>query len=266
MTYVETLEEVAQLVRRAGERILATPRGPQERKYDGTLVTRADLEANHLLREQLPRVVSAAWLSEESAESPERLTSPRVWIVDPLDGTKEFVDGLPEYAVSVALVEQGQPVLAVVHNPVTQETFCAARGCGAFRNGSRLRVGESERLLASRSECRAGEFDAFPDWTVTPVGSIAYKLALVAAGEAAVTFSRGPKHEWDVCAGALLVIESGGLSSSATGEPLVFNKALPKTFGILAGAPKAHERARVAIERLGLSTRMAELHTRDALT
>ncbi|MGD8700476.1 MAG: inositol monophosphatase family protein, partial [Gemmatimonadales bacterium] len=106
-----------------------------------------------------------------------------------------------------------------------------------------------------------GEFDTFQhDWRVEAIGSIEYKLALVAAGEAAVTFSRGPKHEWDVCAGAIIVTEAGGLASELFGERLRFNQSFPKVKGILAGAPRAYEMARTQIASIGASDRMDELN------
>jgi myo-inositol-1(or 4)-monophosphatase len=161
--------------------------------------------------------------------------------------------------VAIALVENGEPVLGIVHNPVTGDTFSAARGSGAFRNGEPVQVREGDRLLASRSETARGEFGPFEGaWNVQAVGSIEYKLALVAAGEAAVTFSRGPKHEWDVCAGSLIVLEAGGRASELFGEPLRFNQPFPKVKGILAGAPGAYEEARTQIASVGASDRMDE--------
>jgi myo-inositol-1(or 4)-monophosphatase len=171
-------------------------------KQDDSPVTRADREADALLKTELTKLYPAAWLSEETADSPDRLDAESIWIVDPLDGTKEFIKGLPEYCVAVALVERGQPMLGVAHNPATGDVFWAIRGEGAYLNGDRISVREGNRILASRSEVPRGEFEPFEDrWEIEPTGSIQHKLALVAAGQGAVTLSRGPKHEWDVCAG-----------------------------------------------------------------
>jgi myo-inositol-1(or 4)-monophosphatase len=229
-------------------------------KDDLSPVTRADREADAVLKRQLSELEpGAAWLSEETADSRARLSADLLWIVDPLDGTKEFMKGLPEYSVAIALVADGQPVLGVVHNPVTGDTFSAARGSGAFRNGEPIQVREGDKLLASRSETARGEFDPFERaWSVEAVGSIEYKLALVAAGEAAVTFSRGPKHEWDVCAGSLIVREAGGRATELFGEPLRFNQSFPKVKGILAGAPGAYDEALAQIDSIGASDRMDE--------
>jgi myo-inositol-1(or 4)-monophosphatase len=256
------LADLCAVVARTGALIEDVRRGGLnvERKADRSLVTRADREADALLRDELPALAPAAWLSEETADAPDRLAQRRLWVVDPIDGTREFVQGLPEYAVAAALVEDGQPLLAVVHNPATGDVLCAARGGGAWRNGARVRVSESRRLLGSRSESGQGEFAPFAaEWDVVPMGSIQLKLALVAAGEAGVTLSRGPKHEWDVCAGALIVAEAGGRVSDVFGAALRYNQPFPKVPGVLAGAPEAYERARAQVARLGASARMNEL-------
>lgn len=222
-------------------------------------VTEADRRADALLRSRLTALVDAAWLSEETADDGARLTRDRAWIVDPLDGTKEFIERVPNYSVAVALVERGEPVLAVVHNPSTGEVYWAERARGAFRDGARMRVAEGRRILSSRSEMRAGEFDAFARWELEPVGSIALKLAMVAAGDGAATLSRGPKWEWDVCAGSLLVTEAGGVVTDATNEPLRFNNAFPKVRGVLAGAAGTVAQLRETLAFIGMSSRMDEM-------
>ncbi len=255
------INDILAVIREAGTRIEAVRREgiAVDTKADDSPVTRADREADTLLRQALPRVLPAGWLSEETRDDEARLSDRRVWIVDPLDGTKEFVAGVPEYAVAVALVEQGEPILGVIHNPVTGDAFWAIRGEGAYRNGSPIRVAESDLMLASRSEVKRGEFEPFTSWDVRATGSIAFKLALIAAGEGGATVSRGPKHEWDVCAGAILVAEAGGRVGDAFGGPLRFNQAFPKVKGILAGAPAAYERCRALVRDIGASDRMQEL-------
>jgi myo-inositol-1(or 4)-monophosphatase len=230
-----------------------------ESKGDAGPVTLADREADSLLKSRLLELAPVGWLSEETADNSDRLGESNLWIVDPLDGTKEFVKGLPEYCVAIALVDAGGPVLGVVHNPATGDTFWAERGCGAFLNGNGVSVREGRELLASRSELKRGEFEPFEsDWEVAAMGSIQYKLALIGAGRAAVTFSRGPKHEWDVCAGALIVAEAGGLATDLFGGRLAYNQPFPKVKGIMAGAPEAYARALTQIEATGASDRMSE--------
>lgn len=204
-------------------------------------VTQADLEVDALLNERLLALdPGVGWLSEETKDAPARLASRRIWIVDPIDGTKEFIEGVPQFAISVALAEEGAPVLAVVHNPARGETFTAIRGGGARFGDLPARVTDRSdlrgaRALASRSEVKKGEWDAFQGlFEMQATGSIAYKLALIASGQADLTFSQGAKHEWDVAAGVLLVQEAGGIACGLGGVPLVFNQARPKVPGIVA--------------------------------
>lgn len=257
------LAQVCDIVRDAGsliEAVRASGSVDETRKVDDSPVTRADREADRLLRSRLSDLVPAAWLSEETADDPSRLAEEKLWVVDPLDGTKEFIKGLAEFTVAVALVERGAPLLAVVHNPASGDMFWAARGQGAFRNGRPISVVEGTTLLASRSELDRGEFEPFAQaWSVTAVGSIEFKLALVAAGDGAATLSRGPKHEWDVCAGALIVEEAGGIATDVFGGKLAFNQSFPKVKGIVAGAPEAYARALAQVSAIGASDRMNEL-------
>lgn len=254
--------DVLEIAVAVGQRIEGLRRGDLDpsRKADASPVTVADRAADTLLKTKLTARLPVAWLSEETADATERLCARRLWIVDPLDGTKEFLAGVPEYSIAVALVDTGVPVLGVVVNPATDEAYWATVGGGAFRGGRPMSVRDGRRLLASRSEVARSEFDPFASaWDVVPCGSIQLKLARVAAGEGAVTLSRGPKHEWDVCAGALIVHEAGGLATDLFGEPLRFNQPFPKVKGILAGAPKAYRRARAQLKEIGASDRMDEL-------
>src|SRR5262249_9974074 len=132
-------------------------------------VTRADREANHKIHEILQGAFPTdGWLSEETVDSPARLSRQRVWVVDPMDGTKEFIQKIPEFAVSIALVENGAPVLGVTYNPPTEQLYWAVRGHGAWHGAQRLRVSPCARLaeatiLSSRSETKRGEWDSFKD-------------------------------------------------------------------------------------------------------
>ena len=255
------LERVIAAAEAAG-RVIEEIRGAGfavEQKGSAGPVTEADRAADELLKKKLLALDACGWLSEETADDRSRMGQRRLWVVDPLDGTKEFVMGIPEYSVAVALVEDGSPILGVVHNPVTRETFAAQRETGAQRNGVRIEIAEGNQLLASRSEVKRGEFASFAsEWDIMSVGSIEYKLALIAAGQAGVTLSRGPKWEWDVCAGALLVEVAGGVATDVFGRRLAYNQSFPKVKGILAGAPEAHDRALRAIRQLGASDRMRE--------
>lgn len=211
-------------------------------KANNDIVTQADLLANDILKLRLLGAFKEdGWLSEESADDLNRLACERVWVVDPIDGTKEYANGMPEYAISVALVAQGEPILAAVFNPATDQLFHAIKGNGAFLSGKKIHCLTTSQdkllLLASRSEYKRGEWQSYQTTCrVKQVGSIAYKLALVAAGEADATFSLGPKNEWDVAAGVLLVQEAQGIVTDKEHQPLSFNREVVKVNGIIATA------------------------------
>jgi myo-inositol-1(or 4)-monophosphatase len=179
-------------------------------------------------------------LSEETADNDDRLKCRRVWIVDPLDGTREFINGIPEFAIAIALIDDGVPVLGVTYNPIKRELYSSARGAGCFLNSQRVRVTRTRVLkratvLASRSETARGEWQVFDKLLkVSPTGSVAYKLAMVAAGKGDATFTRSPKSEWDIASGAALVVEAGGTITDAAGHALRFNRPDVKLEGLVA--------------------------------
>jgi myo-inositol-1(or 4)-monophosphatase len=209
------------------------------RKAGGDLMTAADHALNETLRRALPRA-DEGWLSEESADDLVRVGRRRVWVVDPLDGTQEFVAGIPEWCVSIGLVEDGQPVAGGLCNPATGELFLGSVETGVTLNGRPVRTRERRELLgaevlASRSEVRRGEWnDATAPFRVRPVGSVAYKLALVAAGLADATWTLSPKHEWDVAGGAALVLAAGGEIRTLGWEAPGFNRRDPWLSGLVA--------------------------------
>jgi len=206
-------------------------------------VTEADRAVDALLRQNLLRD-GEGWLSEETADHPSRLDKERVWIVDPLDGTREFVKGLPEFCVSIGFVENGRPVAGGIYNPATQETFLGAVDTGVLYNGKSARPSQRTTLdgaliLASRSEVKRGEWKPFENgrFKVQAMGSVAYKLALVAAGRADATFTLTPKNEWDVVGGAALVKSGGGFVSTLEKTELTANRGNPLLSGLVASGP-----------------------------
>lgn len=247
-----------------------------EHKAPDQPVTQADLAADALLRAVLTGTrQDYGWLSEETRDEPERLARERVWIVDPIDGTRSFIAKRPEFAISIGLVERGAPVVGIVYNPARDELFHAVRGGGAFvsRSGSApvpLRVsgrtGDEElTMLASRSEIAAGELDPFRSgWRVEPAGSTAYKLAGIAAAQGEAFVSRGPKSEWDICAGVLLVDEAGGRATDLAGEATSYNRPDPYVHGVLATNGTMHDALLKRIRELPAARRMEE-RARDPL-
>jgi myo-inositol-1(or 4)-monophosphatase len=207
-------------------------------------VTAADHAVDAVLRKNLLRD-GEGWLSEETVDDPSRLEKSRVWVVDPLDGTREFVAGIPEFCVSIAMVENGVPIAGGICNPATNETFIGSLESGVTYNGKPAKPTERTSLhgasvLASRSETKRGEWDAFikgSELNVISMGSVAYKLARVSAGLADITFTLTPKNEWDVAAGAALVTAAGGYVQTLENTPLKCNRRDPLLTGLIACAP-----------------------------
>jgi myo-inositol-1(or 4)-monophosphatase len=210
-------------------------------------VTEADKAVDAVLHQELLRP-DEGWLSEERPDDHSRLQKHKVWIVDPLDGTREFVAGIPEFCVSVALVDDGCAIAGGISNPATGETFLGSLETGVTYNGKSARISqrnglEGATVLASRSELKRGEWKRFEHagFKVRPMGSVAYKLALVAAGLADATFTLVPKHEWDVAAGVALVQSAGGFVHTLEGEPVRSNRPSPLLSGLIAGGPGVQE-------------------------
>ncbi|MFN7146719.1 MAG: 3'(2'),5'-bisphosphate nucleotidase CysQ, partial [Myxococcota bacterium] len=174
-------------------------------KGEDNPLTEADLAADAILGERLRGAFPEfGWLSEETVDSPARLAAESAWIVDPLDGTKEFTLGIPEFVVSVGLVVKGRPVLGVLYNPIKDELFAGIVGEGATFNGAPCRVSDhpglqGARIVCSRTEAKKGWFDKYLDRiSLVPTGSVAYKFGLVAAGQDEATFTPQPRNEWDI--------------------------------------------------------------------
>jgi myo-inositol-1(or 4)-monophosphatase len=210
-------------------------------------VTEADRALDAVLRKELLRD-GEGWLSEESVDDYTRLEKSRVWVVDPLDGTREFVAGIPEFCVSIAMVENGRPIAGGICNPATNEVFLGSLESGLTYNGKPARASQrttldEARVLGSRSETKRGEWKQFEgaNFKVCPMGSVAYKLALVSAGLADITFTLVPKNEWDVAAGVALVTSAGGFVSTLGGRPLDCNRPDPLISGLIACGPFLRE-------------------------
>ena len=227
--------EVAREAARAAGEIIARHCTGERKSWDkaeDNPVTQADLEANDAITGILHRSFpDDPILSEETRDSPERLEAERLWIIDPLDGTKEFIAGIPEFAVSIALTVNGEPIVGCVYEPLTPECFWGYRGGGAYLGEERIRVSKLTDLgkavvLTSRTEMKRGQVEAFEGLVgeLRPVGSVALKLAYIAAGRADLWISAAPKSEWDVCGGDLLIREAGGIFITLKQGERVYNQ------------------------------------------
>ncbi len=207
------------------------------------LVSEADVRAGEILRESLMASFPLdGWLSEEDPDTSHRLGRERVWIVDPIDGTREYLEGVPEYAVSVALVIGGVPALGVVHNPATGELFAAECSEAAARPPTSP-TGVPFEALVGRGELRWDDVPPLPEGTTTRgVGSVAYRLALLSAGRTNAVLTGYGRAEWDVAAGAALCMAAGLRASDIFGEAIPYNQPDPAVRGLLAAEPGLHGR------------------------
>ncbi len=233
----------------------------QQKGQEGPLTT-ADLTANNILKEELSRLIpDAGWLSEETADTADRLTCRYVWIVDPIDGTKEFVKNIPEFSVSVGLCEDGLPILGCVCLPGENQIISGSKmtgveyleysldDAGNFKTDSYKKITSSLSnrtiltgavLQVSSSEFRHGMFqDLSGDFSLDVGGSIARKLALLAVGRGDLTVSLFPKNDWDICGGTALVRAAGGtVVDLAEFSERLYNTDSVKSYGLAAGAPE----------------------------
>lgn len=229
-------------------------------KGDNQPLTQADLAANESIKSVLTKEFpDDGWLSEEDPDSSERFSKKRIWVVDPLDGTSDFIRKNPEFAVSIGLIENGEPILGVVYQPVTKELFYGAKGLGAFFNDEKIRVkspklsNEKITVLASQSEYRRGEWERFEeDFDVKPTGGTAFKLALVASGRAHCCFTLVPKSEWDICGGHCLINEAGGILTTAKGDEVKYNQKKPRYPHLLYCSKEIHQKVLDMIKKRGM--------------
>ena len=217
-------------------------------KQPGSLVCEADLEVDAFLRRELRRLLpSAGWLSEETADHPERLVRGLCWLVDPIDGTRDYIRGRTGWAVSVALVSAGKPLIGRLVAPARGELWSAVAGRGAWLNGRRLAASTREDLVGARVPADTLPAEDRDLTTVEKPNSIALRIAIVADDRADLVATLRWGFEWDIAAATLIAREAGAAVSDAFGKPLSYNKRDPRAFGVLVSAPAIH---RAAVERL----------------
>lgn len=245
MKWPNELEVLIHAIRVAGKEAVRLAEAGFEttQKADRSPVTSADLAVNQILHSYLHSAFPAdGWLSEESPDGPDRLQKARVWVVDPIDGTKAFINREPEFCISVALIEGDRPIVAAVFNPSVDALYTATRGGGLYLNAKpitppALQDKRPPIVAMSPWERDNGRFPCL-DGMVTsrPMRSIAWGLALTASGHIQGLVTLEPENEWDVAAGALLIEESEGQIYDGGGRPLAFNQTAPRYQGMIAAS------------------------------
>jgi myo-inositol-1(or 4)-monophosphatase len=243
-------------VREAGALALGKFGSPIRRWVKGkdSPVCEADIEVDQLLRERLSQAApGSGWLSEESADDAARLAARRVWIVDPIDGTRGFLNGQPDWAVSVALVEDGRPVVAALFAPAIDEFLTSIKGEGTRRNGEAV----TARAGDSFTEARVAGPERLVDWfagfapgfvRVPRIHSLALRIARVATGALDAAMAGRESHDWDLAAADLLVHEAGGVLTTLDGRTPTYNRSVP-VHGALFAAGRARHAAVMAAMR-----------------
>jgi len=216
-------------------------------KSGGSPVTSADLAVDALLKDMLLTArPDYGWLSEETADSSERLSRERIFIVDPIDGTRAFMKNAAWWCVPICVVENGLPVAAVIHAPQLDETYVATAGGGARRNGRPIAPADTDSLddasvLADAQLMERPEWpEPWPAMRYEKRNALAYRMALVAAGAFDAAIAMGPKWDWDVAAGWLIATEAGAKVSDHKGRPWLFNRPDPRQASLVCSAPALH--------------------------
>jgi myo-inositol-1(or 4)-monophosphatase len=248
---------LAAAVREAGALALSMFRGPMRNWTKGpsaSPVSDADIAVDQLLREQLTAADGGiAWLSEESADDPARLDARYVWIVDPIDGTRAYIEGLTDWAVSAALIENGRPIAACLFAPAYEEFFAARAGEGATLNGRVIAATSGASLEGGRIAGPRNLMERLakiaPPFAIMPrVRSLALRLARVAEGTFDAAIAGGNSHDWDLAAADLLVHEAGGALTPVAGGTVTYNRPVPR-HGMLVAAGR--DRHAALVELLG---------------
>lgn len=248
-SFDEDLDLIRTAAREAGEMALAMRDAGLKvwSKSNASPVTDADLAVDNFLKE---RLLSArpdyGWLSEETADSSERLSKRRIFVVDPIDGTSAFMKNTPWWCTPIAVVEDGQPIAAAIFAPVMGEMFEATKGGGAFLQNRRISASdtrdlEDAELLADARLMNAREWDEpWPHMNFSKRNALAYRMALVAAGAFDAAIAISPKWDWDVCAGSLIAQEAGAKVSDHLGHAWKFNRPDPRQTSLICAAPALH--------------------------
>jgi myo-inositol-1(or 4)-monophosphatase len=243
-------DELAAIMREAGALAAGSFGGQLKHwtKHGGSPVTEADIAVDRLLRERLTRLVpDVGWLSEESEDDRARLGAARLWIVDPIDGTRAYVSGRTDWAVSVALVEDGRPVAGAIFAPLEDGLYLATAGGGATRDGSSMAASAGGDLAAARVAGPKPLIESFAKSAAGVVAeprvhSLALRMARTAAGRIDIAFASADSHDWDLAAADLIVHEAGGALTSFEGRPIIYNSAEARHGALVAAGRARHAR------------------------
>jgi myo-inositol-1(or 4)-monophosphatase len=243
-------ERLVAALREAGQVALATFRGPLRHWTKGkqSPVCEADIAVNELLQARLlGQTPGYGWLSEETRDDSARMAAPLTWIVDPIDGTRAYIAGRPDWSISAALVADGRPIAAALFAPVSGEMFCAIAGEGAMLNGVPIKVSPGNELDGARvagPQRYLQHFKAISPGLVpvAKIHSLALRLSRVAQGQIDVALASANSHDWDLAAADLLVHEAGGAITTLSGQRLIYNQPVPVHGALLAAGGGRHPR------------------------
>jgi myo-inositol-1(or 4)-monophosphatase len=216
-------------------------------KAGGTPVSEADITVDRHLRRRLCEArPEYGWLSEETEDDTARLERGRVWVVDPIDGTRAFLEGVPHFCHAVALVEDGAPLAAALYNPAEDQFYDAVANRGARLNGAPIRVSDRKEIAGCRMAAYGPMFKhpawqlPWPEMEIIQRDSVAWRFALVASGHADAAMGLNTKNDWDLAAADLIVREAGGVVTTHDGKTLAFNNPAPQQPSFLAAGPDLH--------------------------
>lgn len=224
-------------------------------KSGGSPVTEADIGVDTFLRIRLSVLLpEAAWLSEETVDDAQRLSRRFVWVVDPIDGTRAYMSGSPDWAVCVALLDEGEPILGVVHAPACDATYTTLRGGGALKNGTGIAASPATSLNAARIAGPKPMLDALARIEtfepVEKIPSLALRLARIADGSIDAGLISADARDWDLAAADLILQEAGGRLSGGSGETVVYNRETPVHGMLVASCGGLSEPLLSAMQRM----------------
>ena len=212
-------------------------------------VTNADIAIDNYLKKFFSiKTPNFGWVSEETKDDKSRLSSDYFWCLDPIDGTRSYINNKPEYTISLALVKKNEPIIGYILNPETNELFFAKKNYGAFCNEKKIKVSKKEEVFASKFALSTSEvnkikkYNFFNNGNIIKMGSIAYKIALVAKGKIDVALSFTKKNDWDIAASHLILDEAGGILQNIRGEKIIYNSQQMTVESVIASNKKLNEK------------------------